>query len=100
GEGGREAVPRQLPERRADRRVSRARAHARPLPAAAAERAPARRGEPHRGAPMTADVLTLRNGAAAPRDRVPLLDLEAFRRLVIEAPARNRPVSALFGLPP
>jgi Ni,Fe-hydrogenase III large subunit len=43
------------------------------------------------------ELLTLRNGAAASRDRIPRLDLEAFRRLVIEAPARNRRVSALFG---
>jgi Ni,Fe-hydrogenase III large subunit len=48
---------------------------------------------------MTADVLTLRNGGAAERDKVPRLPLDAFRKLVIEAPDRNRRVSALFARP-
>jgi Ni,Fe-hydrogenase III large subunit len=43
--------------------------------------------------------LVLHNGAAASRGDVPSLDLEAFRRAVIEAPATGRRVAALFGAP-
>jgi Ni,Fe-hydrogenase III large subunit len=42
-------------------------------------------------------VLTLANGAAAPRASVPRLPLDAFRRLIADAPGRTRRVSALFG---
>jgi Ni,Fe-hydrogenase III large subunit len=42
-------------------------------------------------------LLPLHNAAAIPRERIPRLDLDAFRRAVIEAPRRGRRVSALFG---
>jgi Ni,Fe-hydrogenase III large subunit len=44
-------------------------------------------------------LLTLHNAQAVPRERIPALDLEAFRRAAIEAPGRGRRVSALFGVP-
>jgi len=42
-------------------------------------------------------LLTLHNAAAVPRDKIPRLDLETFRRAAITAPERERRVSALFG---
>jgi Ni,Fe-hydrogenase III large subunit len=44
-------------------------------------------------------LLTLHNGVAVPRDRLPRVDLDWFRRVVIDAPSRGRRVSALFGQP-
>jgi Ni,Fe-hydrogenase III large subunit len=43
--------------------------------------------------------LTLRNGKSAALGEVPILDIEEFRRAVIDAPSRHRRVSALFGVP-
>jgi Ni,Fe-hydrogenase III large subunit len=45
------------------------------------------------------ELLELTNEEAVRRDRLPKLDLETFRRAVIEAPARGRRVAALFGHP-
>jgi len=48
---------------------------------------------------MTAlSLLTVHNAAAVPREKIPQLDLDAFRREVIDAPGRGRRVSALFGV--
>jgi Ni,Fe-hydrogenase III large subunit len=47
----------------------------------------------------TPTLLTLHNGVAAPRDQLPRFDIDAFRRIVIDAPGRGRRVSALFGHP-
>jgi Ni,Fe-hydrogenase III large subunit len=43
--------------------------------------------------------LVLHNGVAVPRDRVPALDFDSFRRMVVAAPAAARRVAALFGTP-
>ena len=43
--------------------------------------------------------LTLHNGMAVPRERVPSLDLDSFRSHVIDAPRTGRRVVALFGGP-
>jgi len=43
--------------------------------------------------------LDIYNGEAIPRERVPHLAFEDFRRVVIEAPGDRRRVSALFGYP-
>jgi Ni,Fe-hydrogenase III large subunit len=48
---------------------------------------------------MTAPMLTLANGTAAPRALLPRLSLDAFRAAVIGARARGRRVAALFGTP-
>ncbi|MGZ3438588.1 MAG: hydrogenase large subunit [Polyangia bacterium] len=49
---------------------------------------------------MTApSLLTVYNGRAAPRDQIPRLDTDGFRRAIVDAPARGRRVSALFGQP-
>jgi Ni,Fe-hydrogenase III large subunit len=40
-----------------------------------------------------------RNGRALERDRVPRLPLDAFRKAVVDAPARHKRVAALFGSP-
>jgi Ni,Fe-hydrogenase III large subunit len=45
------------------------------------------------------EPLVLHNGAAALRAEVPRLDLDAFRRLVIDAPRTGRRIAALFGSP-
>ena len=42
-------------------------------------------------------VLTLANGAAAPRTKIPRLPLDAFRSLVIGAAKHGRRVASLFG---
>jgi Ni,Fe-hydrogenase III large subunit len=42
-------------------------------------------------------TLSLANGSAAPRSKIPRLPLDAFRGLVIAATKRGRRVSALFG---
>jgi hypothetical protein len=47
---------------------------------------------------MTAP-LVLHNAAVALRDAVPQLDLDAFRRTVVEAPRAGRRVAALFAAP-
>jgi Ni,Fe-hydrogenase III large subunit len=44
-------------------------------------------------------VLSLVNGAAAPRAKIPRLALDAFRRLVIGSTKRGRRVAALFANP-
>ena len=46
-----------------------------------------------------ASVLAMPNGAARPLSDVPRCELDALHRLVTGAPARDRRVSALFGLP-
>jgi Ni,Fe-hydrogenase III large subunit len=43
-------------------------------------------------------VLVTRNGRAFDRDEVPRVDLEAFRRAVIEAPTRRGRIAALLGV--
>jgi Ni,Fe-hydrogenase III large subunit len=45
------------------------------------------------------EILTLHNGAAVLQEQVPRLDLEAFRRRVINAPRTGRRIAALFGHP-
>lgn len=42
-------------------------------------------------------VLSLANGAAAPRSKIPRLPLDAFRALIIGATKRGRRVASLFG---
>jgi len=44
-------------------------------------------------------TLALYNGTAVALDDVPRLDLDAFRRLVIDAPDAGRRIAALFGSP-
>jgi Ni,Fe-hydrogenase III large subunit len=48
---------------------------------------------------MSNRLLTLANGAAAPRSELPRLPLAAFREAVIGARAHGRRVAALFGAP-
>ena len=48
---------------------------------------------------MTASLLALANGAAAPLEALPRLELGAFRDVVIGARRRGRRVSALFAAP-
>jgi Ni,Fe-hydrogenase III large subunit len=47
----------------------------------------------------TTDWLIVRNGTAAPLDRIPEQSLADFRADIIAAPARGRRVAALFGRP-
>jgi Ni,Fe-hydrogenase III large subunit/Ni,Fe-hydrogenase III component G len=42
------------------------------------------------------DLLSTRNSRAIPKDTVPVLSLEDFRKSIIEAPGRHRRVAALF----
>lgn len=44
-------------------------------------------------------VLSLANGGAVPRDRIPRLPLDQFRHLVVSATKHGRRVAALFGTP-
>ena len=44
-------------------------------------------------------VLSLANGGAVPRDRIPRLPLDEFRHLVVSATKHGRRVAALFGTP-
>lgn len=48
---------------------------------------------------MTADLKTIPNGGAVPFSEVPCLDFDAFREVVVGAPARGCRVSALFAAP-
>src|SRR5262249_43585493 len=59
------------------------------------------RGRVAFGGQLRGDAMTvsLANATATPLARVPRLALDAFRDLVIAAPARGRRVSALFGRP-
>ena len=45
------------------------------------------------------EILTLHNGTTVLQEQVPRLDLEAFRRRVIDAPRAGRRIAALFGHP-
>jgi Ni,Fe-hydrogenase III large subunit len=44
-------------------------------------------------------LLPMRNAAAVPREKIPRLDLETFRRAVIDASNRGLRISALFAVP-
>lgn len=44
-------------------------------------------------------VLALHNGTTVSQEKIPRLDLEAFRRRVIDAPGAGRRIAALFGSP-
>ncbi len=48
---------------------------------------------------MTSELPLSHNGKAMPRSAIARVSLETFRRIVIEAPARARRISALFGRP-
>jgi Ni,Fe-hydrogenase III large subunit len=50
-----------------------------------------------RTAPLASSIVSVRSGRPIQRENVPRLELEAFRRVVIEAPLSHGRVVALFG---